>query len=380
MTRVRAVATAAALCGCIGAVVIPAGAGPADQVWRAATIRSEPAPSDVLPQGSSHEWWYVAVQNPVATPGCPARQVMVTFITDVEAGEDHVLFTTVVGGVATNRSLSFPRGTLAATFTNDSVVQEYRVTAGDNYMTVQRGVVGAPLAAAVSVAGGDAVLDLRVETPTSSLWHRQAPEGLGSREVIFAPRTTATGTLRIGEQSCAFDGSGYFEHVWGDWTRAPMLGVDFLNAHLDNGWSVTARRTPMRGNDSVYPAAGLDADDFWPPTVVVSDGVRSYEAQQVTFDVDESGPPVPELGIPAPRAYSIVASSFSSPLGDPPLESIAMEIGGATFAFIHLPRTSSGVLEGWGVASALIDAAEAVSGTSELEAQRYATFVPESLP
>ena len=367
---------AAVLAACLLGSAVPAGAGPVDQVWRSATISGEPAASDVLPQGSSHEWWYLAVQNPTATPSCPARQAMVTFITDAEAGDDHVLFTTVVEGIATNRSLAFPRGTLTASYADDSVVQEYHVTAGDNYMTVQRGVVGAPLAATLSVVSGDAALDLRIESSTASLWHRRGPEGLGLREVLFAPRTTATGTLKIGNQSCAFDGSGYFEHVWGDWTRAPMLGVDFLNAHLENGWSITARRTPMRGKDTVYPAAGLDPDDFWPPTVVVSDGIRSYEARQVRFDVDSSGPLVPELGIHAPAEYSVVASDFFSPLGSSPLDEIVLGADQPVFAFIHLPTTSSGILEGWGIASALIDGVEVVAGTTELEAQRYATVFP----
>jgi hypothetical protein len=360
----------------VSAGALASGAGPVDQTWRSLMIASGPAAADELPQGSSHEWWYVTVQNPNTTPGCPARQLMVTFIRDLEAGDDHVLFTTVIDGVASDRTLTYPRGSLVTNWANDSVVQEYRVTLDDNYMVVRRGVVGAPVSATVSVHSGDATLDLHVQSPTAPLWYRRSPEGLGSREIVFAPRTSATGTLTIGDTTCAFDGSGYFEHVWGDWSRVPMWGVDFINAHLDNGWSVVARRTPMRGESSAYAAAGVDPDLYWPPSLMLSDGVRTYEAAQVSIEVADEGPVVAELGIPGPSSYTITASEFSAVGAPAPIESLELTITDPVFALIFLETTTSGILEGWGTASAAIDGAAPVGGTAELEAQRYATAFP----
>jgi hypothetical protein len=348
---------------------LPAPADPVEETWRALTISSGPTEGEepVHPE-AMHEWWYFTVQNPgAAGTGCGVPwQAMATFLSDRETAKDMLLFTVVLGTKTFNLSQEFDPGTLHR---EDMSALGTRLTLGTSRASGFGG------SWSVQARSGESLLSLQFDR--GPLWRRRAPEGAGLLEITFAPRFAANGHLYMadGGVTCLVTGTGYFEHVWGNWSRVPMWGVDYLNVHLDNGWSAYARGTPMRGETNLYPALGVRPDEYWPPVLILSDGARMFEARTVDLRVSDSADTIPELSIRRPASYTVVGGDFSAPQGGSPPQSVRLEVADVTFALIPLPTTSSGILEGWGRATANIDGV-AAAGTAEVEAQRYGTRYP----
>lgn len=304
---------------------------------------------------AAHEWWYVAIQSTGSGP-CGPWQAMASLVRDAEAVGDHLLFTTIIGGAAVDRSVEFHPGSMSYVATADVPTSRYRATLGDSFADVER-FTGVRRFVAVS---GSATLD--VTLTSAALWRRRVPEGAGMLEIVLAPRATVTGTLTLGSTVCEVNGLGYFEHVWGTWSRVPMWGVDFLSAHA-GPWSVVARRTPMRGETRGFPTNALAE-----PVLIVSDGTRIFETTATTFEVSEDGPEHPDLGIPLPTGYEVTGTA-------PDSSTVSLAVGAPALASILLELTSSGILEGWAPATITIGDVSHL-GTAEVELQRFGTRYP----
>jgi hypothetical protein len=331
-------------------------------------IESGPAAGEEAPHPEAlHEWWFFTVQNARPAGGCGPWQAMVSFVADREAGADELLFTAVVGERTVNVSQEFSPGSLSRSTTADGTTR--LALAGS-------AAVGAHPRWAISARSGAARLDLTLDAGRQALWHRRAPEGWGAIEITFAMRSRARGALRIGDRVCPASGAtGYAEHVWGTWSRVPMWGVDFLNAHLSGGWSVYARRTPMRGEESFYGRLGHDPDEDWPPVMIVSDGRRTFEAGHVSITMKESDAAHPDLGVLLPASYTVEGTGFPASSG---MTKATLVVRDPRLATILFETTSSGVLEGWGAATLSLKGSRSrnVKGTSEIEMQRYGTRYP----
>lgn len=345
----------------------PARATDPSQVWRDTMVSSGPALGEEPPHPeAAHEWWFFTVQNPGGA--CGPWQAMASFVADREAVQDQLLLTTVVDGVSHNFSQEFSPGSLSRTSSEGTTT----LSLGSSNAN------GAHSTWTVHAQTGGATLDLNLTPSDSTLWHRRAPEGGGALEITFEVKTAATGSLTIpGDKTCQVTGTGYVEHVWGNWSRVPAWGVDFLNAHLDGGWSAYARRTPMRGQAQFNQYFGLDGEKYWPPALIVSNGTDTFEARNVTFTMTEDPNTIdPQLRIPMPVEYEVRGTDFRSPAGAPsPPTAVVLEVTSPTLATIFFPTTSSGVLEGWGQASLTVDGV-ARAGTSEIELQRFGTTYP----
>lgn len=367
----------AVLAAIIGAVLpaaaLPAAALPpdgADELWRDATVSGAPADHDELPQGGMHEWVFLTVQNPDGGGECGAWQAMVSFLTDVEASSDRLLFTAVVEGVPYDFSAELPYGSIVWWATLDYPQTQYGAESGSSHVGTRRFTGEWVLHA----EGEGATLDLHLDP--ASRWRRSAPEGAGTLDIVLSPRAGATGSLRLGGRTCAVSGTGYAEHVWGNWSRVPMWGVDYLNAHLANGWSVWARRTPMRGETNLYPRLGIDQDDWWPPAMIATDGTQVFEASVVEFTRTDSATAHPDLGVPLPASYSVTGSGWTAPGGGIPPATLELSVSDPALATVLFPATSSGLLEGWGAAALRIDGGAPVVGSAEVEMQRFGTRYP----
>lgn len=305
-----------------------------------------------------HEWWYAAIQSSGAGP-CGPWQAMVSLVRDAEAAGDHLFFTTVFGEDAVDRSHEYPPGSMSYATSGDLPASEYQVRLDSSSVHVERftGV------RRFQVSAGDAVLDVIMTKSTQTLWRRRSAEGWGAIEVIMAPRATVTGSLTVAGKVCPVNGLGYFEHVWGSWSRVPMWGVDFLSAHAGE-WSVVARRTPMRGETRGFPTNALAE-----PVMIVTDGTHIYEAATTSFAMTEGGEH-PDLLVPLPESYTVIGTGFEADFSV-----VTLTVGEPTLASVILPLTSSGILEGWAAASITIDAVTH-AGTAEVEMQRYGTRYP----
>jgi hypothetical protein len=319
-----------------------------------------PTNEDDLPHlEAPHEWWYVAVQSPEEGP-CGPWQAMVSFVRDAEAGNDALLVTTVVDGVPANHTIEFPRRSMGYGFFGPvPEMPSYVVFLGDNYFSVDR-FTGERY---VEASSGNTRLVLFLDAATPSLWHRRTIEGAGLLDVTMAPRANVSGRLEVNGVQCPASGLGFYEHVWGTWSRVPMWGVDFLSAHAAD-WSVVARRTPMRGE-----SRGLPTNALAEPVMIVTDGTHIFEADTATFAMTESGTH-PELGVPIPTGYEVTGTGFG--LTGP--ASVSLAIGSPVLATILLPL-SSGILEGWAPATVTVDGVSN-AGTSEAELQRFGTTYP----
>lgn len=331
-------------------------------------IESGPAAGEEAPHPEAlHEWWFFTVQNARPVAGCGPWQAMVSFVADREAAADELLFTAVVRGKTFNASQELSPGSLS------------RSTDSYGTTTLALGestASGAHPRWAISARSGEARLDLTLDAGRQALWHRRAPEGWGALEITFAMRARARGALRIGDRVCSTSGAtGYAEHVWGTWSRVPMWGVDFLNAHLSGGWSVYARRTPMRGEESFYGRLGHDPDEDWPPVMIVSDGRQTFEAGHVSLAMTESEAAHPELGVLLPASYTVEGTGFPASAG---ITKATLVVRDPRLATILFETTSSGVLEGWGAATLTIESRRAarMRGTGEVEMQRFGTAYP----
>lgn len=382
--RGRPAAVTVALLSALFALALPATAGQPEDAWQDQTLESGPVRHDALPHPASvHEWWYFTVQSPDAAGSCGPWQAMVTFLRDAEAGHDSLLFTAVVDGFAHDFTVEFPPGSLGYEFPGDpqeSPPDAYEVTLGRSAAVGNRGIDG-PARWSVKAQSGEATLDLELTEADPGLWHRRGPEGAGILEIVYAVRAEVAGSLTLedGATVCDATGTGYFEHVWGDWSRLPMWGVDYLNAHLDGGWSVYARHTPMRGEGSFWRFLGQDPEGCWPPVLVITDGRAFFEAGEVHFDVTDTVFH-DQLQVDVPAAYEVRARAFTSPQRtiDPPDE-VVLTVGDVERATVFLETTSSGVLEGWGPAHLDLmtgDTTTTLTGTSEVETQRYGTTFP----
>ena len=338
-------------------------ASPVDEAWRSLLITSGPADGEEPPHPEAlHEWWFFTVQSSAGETGCGPWQAMVSPVADREAVTERLLFTAVIGGIAHDFTEEFPPGSI-----------QRRATDGTTEVSVGASRFrGAHPSWAVHAQTSGATLDLVLDATGETLWRRRAPEGWGVLEITFAIRAAATGTLRVAAtgQTCAVTGTGYVEHVWGSWSRVPMWGVDYLDAHLDGGWSAYARRTPMRGEDSLYPRLALNANDFYPPALLLRtpDG-HVLEAEGVTFVLEESSTNHPDLGVPLPARY-IVGGAL------PDGRTATLTVTDPALATILFPTTSSGVLEGWGSAELTLTGDPPRTGTSEIEMQRFGTTFP----
>lgn len=348
-----------------GALLIPgeAPADPVDDTWRSLLIASGPAAAEEPPHPEAlHEWWFFTVQNPTGDTLCGPWQAMVSPVADRESVNDRLLFTAVIDGVPLNFSQEFLPGSMERGATKGAT----EVTLGASRFS------GAHPSWTVHAETAEATLDLTLDATHESLWRRRAPEGWGLLEITFAVRAAATGSLHMAAtgRTCAVTGTGYVEHVWGTWSRIPMWGVDYLNAHLDGGWSAYARRTPMRGEDSLYPRLGLRAEDFYPPTLVLRapDGTVT-EAHGVAFVLDESSVTHADLGVPLPLRYVVTGVL-------PNGQTATLTVADPALATILFPATSSGVLEGWGSAELALAGDPPMTGTVEIEMQRFGTTFP----
>lgn len=308
---------------------------------------------------AAHEWWYFAIQSSSSTTSCGPWQAMVSFVRDAEALGDRLLFTTIVDGTPADRSIEHLPASTTYAVTEDVPTSRYIVSLGDSSVDVGR-FDGTRRLTALS---GNARLDVVLTATTETLWHRRVPEGAGILDITLAPRASVTGTLTIGTTVCPVDGLGSFEHVWGTWSRVPMWGVDFLAAHA-GGWSVVARRTPMRGETRI-PTNALAK-----PVMIVTDGTKIFEAASTSFQMSESATPHPTLGIPIPTGYEVTGTGFGSAAS-----TVTLDVGAPSFADILLPLTSSAILEGWAPATITVDGVSH-TGTSETEFQRYGTRYP----
>jgi hypothetical protein len=340
-------------------------AGPVEDTWRRLLVASGPAAGEEPPHPEAlHEWWFVTVQNAAGETGCGPWQAMVSAVADREAIHDQLLFTTVVEGVASNHSQEFLLGAM----------RRSRDAVGRTVVTIGRSrIVGTHPRWRVRASARGATLDLHLDASGVTLWHRRAPEGWGVLEITYAIRAAASGTLRVGGRTCEVTGTGYVEHVWGTWSRIPMWGVDYLNAHLEGGWSAYARRTPMRGESSLYPRLGLDPEDLYPPVLVLRDpGGRMHEASGVAFTLTESTEIHPDLGVPLPASYA-VTGTIAAPGGP---RRVTLAVADPVLATIFFETTSSGVLEGWAPATLTLEGAAPLAGTAEVEFQRFGTTFP----
>ena len=366
--RRRARAIAAAVASLVVLTPVGGQGGPLDEAWRAHTVRSEPATREEPSHpGVMHEWWYFTVQSPEGS--CGPWQTMVTFLSDKETAKDMLLFTAVVGDQTFDLSEEFLPGTLRSN-TSD---------AGPGVGVWLEGsrAEGRLGVWSVEALSGGGRLTAYFEAEPAGTWRRAGPEGFGVLEITHVMRAKVTATLEIGETVCEGAGSGYYEHVWGNWSRLPMWGVDYLNVHLDDGWSAYARRTPMRGEGNFYPAVGVEPKQWWPEVLLVSDGTHIYQAQSFSIQMTESEETVEGLGIKSPASYRIVGRLFTAPTGGTPPLHFEVDVTEPRLATILLPETSSGILEGWGRAAGFVDApANRLTGTAEIEMQRYGTRYP----
>ncbi len=138
---------------------------------------------------------------------------------------------------------------------------------------------------------GNATIDLYLNATTPPKWVADSissavlPMGLGSYQYGFIPRCNVSGTMTIGNDSSRVTGTGYYEHVWGNWTYStPMqsgsdvtqtaraygqlatwwlshrgnppasvglatgsnpFGYDWIWASFDNGWSMFYGNIPF---------------------------------------------------------------------------------------------------------------------------------------
>lgn len=352
-----------------GAGAHPGRAQSPDEVWRDVLIESGPAAAEEPPHPeAAHEWWYFTVQNP-AGGACGPWQAMVSAVADREAIHDQLLFTAVVDGTGYDFSAEFPPGSLRRSQT-DSVPPATDVRIGDSHLA------GAHPAWSLDAVTPEATLHLTLDAGASTLWRRRAPEGWGLLEITAAARTAAAGWLTIAQtgQTCAVSGTGYYEHVWGTWSRVPMWGVDFLNAHLSNGWAVTVRNTPMRGEANLYPRLGADARDYYPAVLILTDGTQVREAVDVAVEIEESLEVHPDLGIRLPARITATGTFAAVGLF---LGTVTLTVTNPSLATILFETTSSGVLEGWGGATlARSGDPTPIPGTAEVELQRFGTSYP----
>lgn len=344
------------------ATLVGSAAPDPSETWRALTIESRPATAEEPPHLEAlHEWWFFTVQNPGGGGGCGRWQAMVAFVADREALADTLLFTTVVEEVPAAHTRDFAPGAMRR---SHDAYTGTEVVLGDSEATHDGG------AWAVDARGAGARL-VATFSAAAPLWYRRAPEGGGLIELTFAARASVSGSLTVGARTCPVSGAGYYEHVWGSWSRLPQWGVDYLNAHA-GGWSAYARLSRPRGETNLYPFLGQDPNDYYPPVLIVTDGVAQLEARQVTFTVVESDTVHPELGVKVPGRYRVVGSGF-----DPPgvLTVVELDVRDPVLATIYFSTTSSGILEGWGHATLTVDGAT-LAGTSEIEFQRFGTRYP----
>jgi hypothetical protein len=134
-------------------------------------------------------------------------------------------------------------------------------------------------------------IDLRLNATTPPKWVADSisnavlPMGLGSYRYGFIPRCEVVGTMTMDNETHSITGTGYYEHVWGNWTysnplqsssgiegtlaaygrlgawwlsqrsRLPervgfatesnMFGYDWIWASFDNGWSLFYGNIPF---------------------------------------------------------------------------------------------------------------------------------------
>jgi hypothetical protein len=129
---------------------------------------------------------------------------------------------------------------------------------------------------------------------------RNYQEGGGLGNVIFWNQAELEGTVEAPDGTRLVVGVGFLEHVWGQWSRVPQKGVDYLNVHLDSNAGSSADGLPTWG--SVYcrrtfyhgVPTGADSDesarpleDVGPDLVFTPDGECWYEATDLEVFVTE---------------------------------------------------------------------------------------------
>lgn len=369
---VAATAGAVALAGVVILAVRPAPAQPPEELWRQVLVSSGPTDREEPPHPeATHEWWYFTVQSPGDDTGCGPWQAMVSFVADREVVKEQLLFTAVVGDASHDFSEEFPPGSLTRSRTDAGPATH--VSLGGSRAS------GAHPRWSVHAETARAVLDLDLDATGTTLWRRRAPEGWGVLEITFAVRAAASGSLRLVEtgRTCTVTGTGYYEHVWGHWSRVPMSGVDFLDAHFANGWAAYARHTPMRGENSLYRRLERDPHGLYPSALIVFDDQgRAHEAQNVVFTVVDSAEdsPLPRVRLPA-RLEVTGTIPGPGPLALAP-RTFTLTVTAPRLATVLFPLTSSGILEGWGTAELAVSGLPPASGTSEVELQRFGTIYP----
>jgi len=142
-------------------------------------------------------------------------------------------------------------------------------------------------------------LDLSYESGDDPVVKRNYQEGGGLGNVIFWNQATLEGTVETPDGTRPVVGVGFLEHVWGQWSRVPQKGVDYLNVHLDAAgasagglptWgSVYCRRTFYHGvptgtdpDESVRPLS-----DVGPDLTFTADGETFYDATDLEVVVTE---------------------------------------------------------------------------------------------
>lgn len=165
----------------------------------------------------------------------------------------------------------------------------------------------------------DIEVNLRLEAESYPRWVAQdvtggwLPMGLGLFRYGFIPRTKLTGTIRVKDKTYNIQGTGYFEHVWGDFdydkpfypanlkktlrsnmkllgwwlknnkihipksitfsTENNPFGYDWIWASFDNGWSM------FYGNSMFWIMDGPATGIF----ILTKDGVKYDEFSTVEF-------------------------------------------------------------------------------------------------
>ena len=108
-------------------------------------------------------------------------------------------------------------------------------------------------------------------------------------------RLSAAGTLRSGDSTVAVQGTGWFDHQWGDFIAVGGGGWDWFAVNLDDGTDVTL--SLVRARDGSYPLVY--------GTIVEADG-RARHLERRDFTVTSSGTwRSPRTGASYPAAWRI---------------------------------------------------------------------------
>jgi len=283
---------------CLAAVLLGAGTlpfmawPPSDQPGSFYTGASDWSASD---EGAhfpcSREWWNV---DAVMTLDNGARWTLTSsFEYERETPACNLfltLFNLSSGDSYSLGSYGDPIGTLS--FEKNRVNLSY----GDSWMQ------GSYPAYRVHFERRDVTVDLQFNATTPPKWVADSisgavlPMGLGSYRYGFIPRCTVSGTMTMGDVTHHVTGTGYYEHVWGNWTysnplqsgsgiehtlraygqlagwwlshrgntpstalgfatESNMFGYDWIWAAFDNGWSLFYGNIPFWVTEG--PAFGI---------------------------------------------------------------------------------------------------------------------------